>query len=86
MLRLKYFLYLLHIIPVLSFLFCFYELQFTTLKILSVFSVHGILQAIILDWVAIAFSRGFSLPKDWTLVPCIVGRFFAIWAAREAHP
>ena len=91
---LKYFVYLLHIILVLSFLFCFYKqnkLQFITLKILSVFSVHGILQAIILEWVAIAFSRGFSLHMDWTLVSCIAGRFFAIWAigktaTREATP
>ena len=29
-------------------------------------SVHGILQAIILEWVAISFSRGFSWPRDWT--------------------
>ena len=67
----------MHIILVLSFLFCFYKqnkLQFITLKILSVFSVHGILQAITLEWVAIAFSRGFSLHMDWTLVSCIAGR------------
>ena len=76
----------MHIIPALSFLFCFYELQFITLKIMSVSSVHGILQAITLEWVPITFSKGFSLPKDWTLVSCIAGRFFAIWATREAHP
>ena len=31
-------------------------------------SVHGILQARILEWVAIPFSRGSSLPRDWTQV------------------
>ena len=29
-------------------------------------SVHGILQAIILEWVAISFSRGSSWPRDWS--------------------
>ena len=39
-------------------------------------SVHGILQARILEWVAISFSRGSSWPRVRTLVSCIVGRFF----------
>ena len=39
-------------------------------------SVHGILQARILEWVAIPFSRGSSWPRDWTCVSCIAGRFF----------
>ena len=39
-------------------------------------SVHGILQARILEWVAISFSRGPSRPRDRTLVSCIAGRFF----------
>ena len=38
-------------------------------------SVHGILQARILEWVAITFSRS-SWPRDWTWVSCITGRFF----------
>ena len=42
-------------------------------------SVHGILQARILDWVAIAFSRGSSWHRDQTLVSCIEGRFFTFW-------
>ena len=37
-------------------------------------SVHGILQARILEWVAISFSRGSSWPRDWTLVSLIAGR------------
>ena len=40
------------------------------------FSVHGILQARVLEWVAISFSRGSSRPRDWTQVSCIVGRCF----------
>ena len=42
------------------------------------FSVHGILQARILEWVAISFSRGSSQPRDRTQVSCIAGRFFTI--------
>ena len=48
-------------------------------------SVHGILQARILEWVAIPFSRGSSQPRDQTQVSCIVGRFFTIWVLREDH-
>jgi len=43
-------------------------------------SVHGILQARILEWVAISFSRGSSWPRNWTRVSCIAGRFFTDWA------
>ena len=39
-------------------------------------SVHGILQARILEWVAISFSRGSSQPGDRTLVSFFAGRFF----------
>ena len=39
-------------------------------------SVHGILQARILEWVAISFSRGSSRPRDQTQVSCIAGRCF----------
>ena len=38
-------------------------------------SVHGSLQARILEWVAISFSRGSSQPRDQTKVSCIAGRF-----------
>jgi len=48
------------------------------------FSVHGILQARILEWVAVLFSRGLLQPRDRTQVSCIAGRFFTIWASREA--
>ena len=39
-------------------------------------SVHGILQARILEWVAISFSRGSSCTRDRTWVSCTAGRFF----------
>ena len=48
-------------------------------------SVHGILQARILEWVTYPFSRGSSQPRDLTQVSCIAGRFFTSWATREAQ-
>ena len=48
-------------------------------------SVHGILQAKILEWVSISFSRGSSRPRHQTSVSCIAGRFFTIWATREGR-
>ena len=48
-------------------------------------SVHGILQARVLEWVAISFSRGSSRPRNWTWVSRIEGRRFALWATREAQ-
>ena len=47
-------------------------------------SVHGILQARILEGVAISFSKGSLQPRDQTQVSCIAGGFFTIWATREA--
>ena len=41
-------------------------------------SVLGILQARILEWVAISSSRGSSQPRDGTQVSCFAGRFFTI--------
>ena len=50
------------------------------------FSLHGILQARVLGWVAISFSRGSSQPRDRTQVSHIPGRCFNLWATREqAH-
>ena len=43
-------------------------------------SVHGILQARILKWVAISFSRGSSWPRDQTQVSRIAGRRFNLWS------
>ena len=47
-------------------------------------SVHGVLQARILRWVTILFSRGSSQLRAQTWVSCITGGFFTIWAIREA--
>ena len=49
------------------------------------YTVHGILQARILEWVAVPFSRASSQPRDWTQVSHIVGGFFTNWATREAQ-
>ena len=46
-------------------------------------SVHGILQARILEWIAIPFSRRSSRLRDRTWVSCIAGRFFTLWAIRK---
>ena len=48
------------------------------------YTVHGILQARILEWVAVPFSRGSSQPGDRTQVSHIAGGFFISWATREA--
>ena len=47
------------------------------------FSIHGILQARILEWIAISFSRGSSQPRDQTQVSRTGGRRFNLWASRE---
>ena len=47
-----------------------------------VYTVHGILQARILEWVAFPFSRGSSQPRDRTQVSHIAGRFFTSWTTR----
>ena len=49
-------------------------------------STYGILQARILEWVAISFTGGSSQPRDGTQVSRIAGRHFNLWATREAHP
>ena len=41
-------------------------------------SVHGIFWARVLEWGAILFS-------NWTRISCITGRFFTVWASREAQ-
>ena len=45
-------------------------------------SVHGILQARILEWVSISSSRRSPPSRDETLVSCIAGRFFTLWTTR----
>ena len=46
------------------------------------YSVHGIFQAIVLELVAISFSRGSSQPRARTRVSWIVDRHFTIWAKK----
>ena len=48
-------------------------------------SVHGILQARILEWVAVPSSRASSQPREWTQISSIAGGFFTIWASRTAQ-
>ena len=50
---------------------------------LSGSSVHGILQARILKWIAIPFFRVYSWLGDQTWVSCIARRFVTVWATRE---
>ena len=49
----------------------------------TISSVYGILQAKLLEWTAMPFSRGSSRPRDQTPVSCITGRFFTIWDTRN---
>ena len=50
------------------------------------YTVQGILQARILEWVvAFSFSRESSQPGNQTEVSCIAGRFFTSWATKEAY-
>ena len=48
-------------------------------------TVHGILQARILEWVAVPFSRGSSQPRDRIQLSHIAGGFFTSWATMEAQ-
>ena len=51
-------------------------------------SVHGILQARILEWVSVPSCRGASQLRDQThvsCISCITSGFFTSWAIREAH-
>ena len=49
------------------------------------YTVHGILQARILEWVAFPFSRVSSQSRDQTQVSLIAGGFFTSWVTREAY-
>ena len=49
------------------------------------YTVHGILQPRILEWVAFPFSRRSSQPRDQTKVSCIAGRFFTSWATKKKN-
>ena len=47
------------------------------------YTINVILQARILEWVAVSISSGSSQPRDWTQVTHIAGGFFTSWATRE---
>ena len=49
------------------------------------YTVHGLLQAQIMEWVAFPFSRESSQPRDQTQVSRIAGGFFTSWPTREAQ-
>ena len=49
------------------------------------YTVHGNLQARILEWVAFPFSKGSSQPMDQTQISLIAGGFFTSWAKRETQ-
>ena len=59
------------------FLFLLFATPWTTM--------HGILQARILEWVAVPFFRGSSQPRDWIQVSHIAGGFSTSWAMREGQ-
>ena len=48
------------------------------------YTVRGILQARILEWVTFPFSKGSSQPRHRAQVSCIAGGFFTSWATRKA--
>ena len=48
------------------------------------FFAHGILQARVLEWVTVSFSRGSVWPGDRMWVSCIAGRSFTVWATKVA--
>ena len=62
-----------------------HSVMFNSLWPHGLYTVHGILQARILELVAFPFSRGSSQPRGWTQVSHIAGRFFTNWAIREAQ-
>ena len=81
----KTFLSRFYIIFVCHYSLSCVQLFVTTWTVTDSF-VHGIIQARILEWVAIHFSRRSSWPKDQThifCISCIASCFFTIWATRE---
>ena len=56
-----------------------------TLWDLRGFSIHGIFQVRVLEWVAIFFSRGSSWPREWTLVSHTASRHFYSLRHQGSH-
>ena len=61
---------------------CFYSPSHVQLCSLWGFSVHGISQARISEWVAISFSRGSSQSKHWLLFLVLATQILFHWATR----
>ena len=75
--------------PIMPFISVFVSIDrfLSWLWVMPGSSVHGILQARILEWVGIPFSRGSSQSRDWpwvSFVSCFVCRFVTVWGTREA--
>ena len=73
----------------LSSRMCVYARSCCTLCSLPGSSVHGIFQARILEWVATAYSRGFSDPgikPTFLMSPALAGKFITPSPPKEAHP
>ena len=68
--------YYRHYVPVRSFQSCPALCDPMDCSLVG-FSVHGILQAKMLEWTAAPSSQGSSWPRDWVHVACIAGRFFS---------
>ena len=66
-------------------LMCVYVSRYPTDCSPSGSSLHGILQARILERVAVPFSKGSPWPRAQTQVSCIEGRFFTYWATWESY-
>ena len=79
----------IHIIIFLLLLICLVKLKVAhsclTLCDPMDYTVHGILQARILEWLAFPFFRGSSQPRDWTQVSCIAVGFFTSWTTKETQ-
>ena len=62
-----------------------YPLPYASLENSKDYTVHEILLARILEWVAFSFFKGSSQPRDRTQVFCIADGFFISWATGEAQ-
>ena len=78
---------LTYVIPLVTLLIHYSESRSVVLTLCNPTdsTVHGILQARILEWVAFPFSRGSSQPRDWTQVSRIAGGFLTNWATKDAQ-
>ena len=73
-----------YLLPRKIVVFYLWEYVWKSLSHVQLFATdYGILQARILEWVAIPFSRGSSQPRDPIQVSRIAGGFFSSWATRK---